>query len=60
MRCGTMVIHDLGNGKGLERLRTYAAVNHVLECNSICHLLAKPVLVKESPFDHVFDVHAVK
>ena len=60
MRCGTMVILDLGNGKGLKQLRTYAAMNRVLECNFICHLLTKPVSVKESPIDHVFIIHAVK
>ena len=59
MRCGTMAIQDHGNGNGLEQLRTYAAVNHVFECSSICHLLAKPVSVTESPIDHVFVVHAV-
>ena len=59
MRCGTMVIQDLGNGKRLEQLRTYAAEIHVFECNSICHLLAKPVLVTDSSIDHVFVVHVV-
>ena len=53
-------MQDLGHDNGLKQSGTYVALNHVLECNPICHMLAKTVSIKVSPIGSRFVVHVVK